>query len=79
MTQEINCHFESQGFLDPVILQCDKKMSIKDVCRKVARERKSCKCATSRIKKRVTRTKVLLKQYTDTYKDLHNATKHKSK
>ena len=32
-------HFEAYGFLNPVILQCDKEMSIIDVCRKVARER----------------------------------------
>ena len=28
-----------RGFLNPVIVQCDKEMSIIDVCRKVARER----------------------------------------
>ena len=32
-------HFEACGFLNPVIIQCDKEMSIIDVCRKVARER----------------------------------------
>ena len=32
-------HFEAYGFLNPVIIQCDKEMSIIDVCRKVARER----------------------------------------
>ena len=33
--------FESNNFLNPVIVQCDKEMGIIDVCRKVARERKS--------------------------------------
>ena len=40
LTKEILRHFEAYGFLNPVILQCDKEMSIIDVCRKVARGRK---------------------------------------
>ena len=39
LTKEILRHFEAYGFLNPVIIQCDKQMSIIDVCRKVARER----------------------------------------
>ena len=39
LTKEILRHFEAYGFLNPVIFQCDKQMSIIDVCRKVARER----------------------------------------
>ena len=39
LTREILRHFEAYGFLNPVIIQCDKEMSIIDVCRKVARER----------------------------------------
>ena len=39
LTKEILRHFEAYGFLNPVITQCDKEMSIIDVCRKVARER----------------------------------------
>ena len=39
LTKEIQRHFEACGFLNPVIFQCDKEMSIIDVCRKVARER----------------------------------------
>ena len=39
MTKEILRHFEAYGFLNPVIIQCDKEMSIIDVFRKVARER----------------------------------------
>ena len=39
LTQEILRHFEAYCFLNPVILQCDKEMSIIDVHRKVARER----------------------------------------
>ena len=39
LTKEILRHFEACGFLNPVIIQRDKEMSIIDVCRKVARER----------------------------------------
>ena len=39
LTKEILRHFEAYGFLNPIIIQCDKEMSIIDVCRKVARER----------------------------------------
>ena len=39
LTKEILRHFEAYGFFNPVILQCDKEMSIIDVCRKVAHER----------------------------------------
>ena len=39
LTKEILRHFAAYGFLNPVIIQCDKEMSIIDVCRKVARER----------------------------------------
>ena len=39
LTKEILRHFEAYSFLNPVIIQCDKEMSIIDVCRKVARER----------------------------------------
>ena len=39
LTKDILRHFEAYGFLNPVIIQCDKEMSIIDVCRKVARER----------------------------------------
>ena len=40
LTKEILRHFEAYGFLNPIIIQCDKEMSIIDVCRKV--------CATRR-------------------------------
>ena len=39
LTKEILRQFEAHGFLNPIIIQCDKEMSIIDVCRKVARER----------------------------------------
>ena len=39
LTKEILRHLEAYGFFNPVIIQCDKEMSIIDVCRKVARER----------------------------------------
>ena len=38
LTKEILRHVEAYCFLNPVIIQCDKEMSIIDVCRKVARE-----------------------------------------
>ena len=38
LTKENLRHFEAYGFLNPVIIHCDKEMSIIDVCRKVARE-----------------------------------------
>ena len=41
LTKEILRHFEVYGYFNPVILQCDKEMSIIDVCRKVARDRES--------------------------------------
>ena len=39
LTKELLRHFEAYSFLNPVIFQCDKDMSIIDPCRKVARER----------------------------------------
>ena len=39
LTMEILRHFEAYGFLNTVIIQYDKEMSIIDVCRKIARER----------------------------------------
>ena len=39
LTKEILRHLEAHGFLNPIIIQCDKEMSIIDVCKKVARER----------------------------------------
>ena len=39
LTKEILRHFQAYGFLNPIIIQCDKEMSIIDVCSKVARER----------------------------------------
>ena len=41
LTKEILRQFESYGFLNPVIVQCDEEMSITDVCRRHARERKA--------------------------------------
>ena len=32
LTKEILRHFEAYGFLNPIIIQCDKEMSIIDVC-----------------------------------------------
>ena len=41
LTKDILRQFESYGFLNPVIVQCDKEISIIDMCRKFARERKA--------------------------------------
>ena len=41
LTREFLLHFESCGFLHPVIVQCAKEMTIIDVCRKLACERKA--------------------------------------
>ena len=41
LTREILRHFESNGFLHHVIVQCVKEMSIINVCRKLAREREA--------------------------------------
>ena len=41
LTEEILRQLEAYGFLHPGIVQCDTEMSITDVCRQVARERKS--------------------------------------
>ena len=41
MTKGILRQFELYGFLNPVIVQCDKEMSFIDVWRKLARERKA--------------------------------------
>ena len=35
LKKEILRHFEAYGFLNPVTIQCDKEMSIIDVCRKL--------------------------------------------
>ena len=69
-------HFEAYGFLNPLIIQCDKEMSIIDVCRKVARER-NARTVLRFAPKQVIRATGLSKQYTDTYRDSHDATRHK--
>ena len=40
LTKEILRHFEAHGFLNPVIVQCDKEMSIIDVCRSCTRTKR---------------------------------------
>ena len=67
------------GFLNLVIVQCDKEMSIIDVCRKLACERKARTVLRFAQKKRVTRATGLSKRYTDTYRDSHDAARHKSR
>ena len=41
LTREILRHYESNSFLNPVTLQCDKETGTSDVRREVARERKA--------------------------------------
>ena len=76
LTKEILRHFEAYGFLNPVIIQCEKEMSIIDVCRKVARERKA-RTVLRFAPKKVIRATGLSKQYRDTYRDSHDVTRHK--
>ena len=78
LTKEILRQFESCGFLNPLIVQCDKEMSIIDVCRKLARERKA-RTVLRFAPKQVIRAMGLSKQCTDTYRDSHNAIRHKSR
>ena len=78
LTKEILRHFEAYGFLNPVILQCDKEMSIIDVCRKVARER-NARTVLRFAPKQVIRATGLSKQFTDTYRDSHDGTRHQSR
>ena len=79
LTKEILRHFEVYGFLNPVIIQCDKEMSTIDVCRKVARERNARKQCYDLRQKQVIRATGLSKQCTDTFRDSHDATRHKSR
>ena len=77
LTKEILRHVEAYGFLNPVTIQCDQEMSIIDVCRKVARERNARTVLRFAPKKQVIRATGLSKQFTDTYRDSHDATRHK--
>ena len=76
LTKEILRHLEAYGFLNPVIIQFDKEMSIIDVCRKVARERNS-RTVLRFAPIKVIRATGFSKQCTDTYRDSHDATRHK--
>ena len=71
LTKGILRHFEAYGFLNPVIIQRDKEMSIIDACRKVTRER------NARTVLRLAPKTSHQRQCTDTYKDSHDATRHK--
>ena len=79
LTKEILRHFEAYGFLNPVIIQCDKEMSIIDVCRKVAPRTKPENSVTICAENKSSRATGLSKQCTDTYRDSHDATRHKSR
>ena len=66
LTREILRHFESYVFLNPVILQCDKEMSIIDVRKKVAREReREARTVLRFMPKTSHQSNGFVKQYTD--------------
>ena len=75
LTKEILRHFDAYGFLNPKISQCEKEMSIIDVCRKVARER-NARTVLRFAPKTSHQSNGLTKQCTDTYRDSHDATRH---
>ena len=79
LTKEILRHFEAFGFLNPVILQCDKDMSIIDVSRKVARERNARTVLRFSPKTSHQSNGFVEKQCTDTFRDSHDTTRHKSR
>ena len=70
LTKEILRHFEAYGFLNPVIIQCDKEMS------KLHANETREQCYDFR-QKQVIRVTGLSKQCTDTYRDSHDAARHK--
>ena len=70
LTKEILRHFEAYGFLNPVIIQCDKEMSIIDVCRESCTRTKRENSVTIGAKKQVIRATGLSKQCTATYRGL---------
>ena len=78
-TKEILRHFEAYGFLNPVMIQCDKEMRIIDACRKVARERNARTVLRFAPKKQIIRATGLSNQYTDTFRYAHDATRYKSR
>ena len=63
----------ASGFLNPVIFTMRQRDEYRRRVREICTRREPCYDVRS---KQVTRAKVLLKQCTDTYKDLHHATKH---
>ena len=73
LTKEILRHFEAYGFLNPVIIQCDKERRNIDVCRKVARERNARTVLRFAPK---TSHQSNTKQCTDTHRDSHDAIRH---
>ena len=63
----------------PIIIQCDEEMSIIDVCRKVARERNRENSVEIRANNKSSEQQILSKQCTDTFRDSHDASRHKSR
>ena len=79
LTKEILRHFEAYGFLNPIIIQCDKEMSIIDVCRKVARERNARTVLRFTPKTSHQSNGFVETVHGDTFRDSHDATRHKSR
>ena len=76
LTKEILRQFEAYGFLNPVIIQCDKEMSIIECVEKLHANETREQCYDLR-QKQVIRATGLSKQCTDTYRDSPDATRHK--
>ena len=77
LTKEILRHFEAHGFLNTVILQCDKEMSIIDVCRKIARERNARTVLRFAPKTSHQNNGFVEAVHGHTHRDSHDATRHK--
>ena len=58
LTKEILRHFEAYGFLNAAIFQCDKEMSIIDVCRKSCTRTKRENCVEIRAKNKSSERRV---------------------
>ena len=78
LPKEILRHFEAYGFLNPIIIQCDKEMSIIDVCRKVARER-NARTVLRFAPKTSHQSNGFVEAVHRTFRDSHDATRHKSR
>ena len=67
LTKEILRHFEAYGFVNPVIIQCDKEMNIIDVCRKKLHANETREQCYDLRQKQVIRTTVFVESNTRTH------------